>query len=106
MNAETLLEEVSRQADLLTPELLPMVLKSMFSRNGVAGCLRHETLLQPYVRAQIELTRAKRALDHCHHNFDERYNQSDANLRRVKQTRDTAHDAYHSTPCTCHVTKR
>lgn len=52
--------EIMRQADELTPELLPRLLMMLLKRDSLVHCPRHMTKLFPYVRAQIALTRAKR----------------------------------------------
>lgn len=52
--------EVMRQADELTPDLLPRLLMKLLKRDSLVFCERHMTKLFPYIRAQIFLTRARR----------------------------------------------
>lgn len=65
---EELDAEIQREANALTSELLPRLLRKLLqpNREGLTTCERHSRFLVPYVTAQILLTRAKRQ----YHNDD------------------------------------
>jgi hypothetical protein len=103
--------EVQRQADELTSELFPLLFERMLKRDSLSFCERHDKLLYPYVRAQIDLTRRKRnyyrygdvsgslledSLSHC----------SERDFIRASDARDEIRREYRSTPCTCWVQHR
>lgn len=92
--------EVKRRADELTPELLPLLFKRLVERDGVVPCERHLTLIGPYVRAQIHLSKAKRN----YYEFD--YEGSKAIYEHALEIRNAARAKYRGTPCTCWVTHR
>lgn len=108
---EELDAEIQREANALTSELLPRLFQRLLQRDGLLSCERHSERLLPYVRAQINLTRAKRI--HYQENawetlslgpmtLDHTY----ASLSRAQDHRDKVRAQYRSTPCTCWVRKR
>lgn len=114
MVLEELDAEVQRLADEATPDLLPMLLKIFMSddRPGLMTCERHMKYLFPYVRAQINLTRAKRNYysdnwtPPCTHRSVEHSSQPENAYNFALTTRDEIRRTYRSTPCTCWVTHR
>lgn len=108
--------EVQALVDEATPDLLPMLLKIFLKdeRPGLITCIRHTHYLFPYVRAQINLTRAKRDYyrwsDHhwppvCHAGTSIE-SMPETNFRMAEVARDNARQRYRSEPCTCWVTHR
>ncbi len=100
MNIVDLEREVLERADELTPELLPAVLERMLARDGLVACDRHMFLLGPYVRAQIQLSRAKRN----YYDFD--YEGAKNIYIHALEIRDVARAKYRGTPCNCWATHR
>lgn len=101
--------EVMKQADALTPELLPRLLLQLLKRDSLVFCERHMQLLFPYVRAQIALTRARRNYyrwsdihwpSPCHAGTVIE-SMPETNLRMATIARDNARQAYRSKPCVC-----
>lgn len=112
----TLDAEVATLADEATPELLVRLLTAFLheDRPGLVTCERHSHHLFPYVRAQINLTRAKRNYyrwaDHhwppiCHAGTVVE-SMPETNLRMAEIARDNIRKTYRSTPCTCWVQHR
>lgn len=102
--------EVMRQADELTPDLLPRLLKILLKRDSLSTCERHDVHLFPYIRAQINLTRVKRQYYHSAGGYDclshgMRDPYADA-LYRATIIRDNIRKTYRATPCTCWVHHR
>jgi hypothetical protein len=112
--------EVMRQADALTPELLPRLLMQLLKRDSLVFCERHMKQLFPYIRAQIALTKAKRnyyRYGEWHvlpvkdtpppvHNGVMYADMPEMAYRLAEITRDNARRAYRSTPCVCFQTHR
>lgn len=107
--------EVQRLADEATPELLVRLLRTFLSgdRPGLITCERHSMHLFPYVRAQIDLTRAKRnyyrwADIHwppgCHMGGQKSLQEAAYDSAVIR--RDQIRKTYRSTPCTCWVPHR
>lgn len=127
---EQLEAEVQQLVDEATPDLLPMLLKIFLKddRPGLVTCERHTQKLFPYVRAQINLTRAKRNYYRddnwwgpCTHRSLPRDTPSpyhagtehfstqlgpEESYRQATITRDNIRQIYRSTPCTCWVPHR
>lgn len=103
---DALLVDVQRLADEATPDILPRLLKILLSddRPGLAGCCRHRVRLYPYIKAQITLTRAKRAFSNADHVYT--HDPVRTNFERAVTERDVARRLYRDTPCTCWVPKR
>lgn len=104
--------EVQRRADELTPELLPRLLRRLLQRDSIVFCDRHDRLLFPYVRAQVNLTRIKRR---CYYYDDVKLYPgyfpgesltSSQILDKMVIARDKIRLEYRSTPCTCWVQHR
>lgn len=104
--------EVQRLADEATPELLVRLLRTFLSgdRPGLITCERHSMHLFPYVRAQIDLTRAKR---NYYRWADVHWPGDGLSRSRQEETYDSAvirrdqiRKTYRSTPCTCWVPHR
>ncbi len=104
-------ERVQREAEALTPELLPRLLKILLQpgRTGLVYCDRHRFLLIPYVRAQIDLARTKRSFERFHgngHVAPSALDSAEKTLVICRAKRDEARKLYRSTPCTCWVPHR
>ena len=101
---------VKVRADERTCELLPMLMSRLASRDGLTSCRRHDTLLYPYVEAQISLTRAKRVYNYDHWQWSrsraDSEEQAQAFMLKAEESRDKIRQEYRSTPCTCWVSKR
>lgn len=108
--------DVQRLVDEATPDLLPMLLKIFLKddRPGLVTCVRHSHHLFPYVRAQIDLTRAKRHYYRwsdvhwpgpCHGGVVHE-DPTEAAYHRALRIRDEVRQTYRSTPCTCWVQHR
>ena len=108
--------EVQALVDEATPDLLPMLLKIFLKddRPGLITCVRHSQYLFPYVRAQINLTRAKRnyyRYDDIHwppicHAGTVIESMPETAYRMATIARDNARQSYRSQPCTCWVQHR
>jgi hypothetical protein len=111
---EALEREVMKQADALTPELLPRLLRQLLKRDSLVFCDRHMRLLFPYIRAQINLTRAKRNYYHYGETWPELPQRllpidginsaqlgPDHTLQLATETRDAIRKQYRATPCVC-----
>ena len=104
---ETLEADVSKLVDEATPDLLPMLLKIFIKddRPGLVTCERHTKLLFHYIRAQINLTRARR-------NYYNHWEGCDldaavtSHYHNALVRRDEIRIIYRSTPCTCWVKHR
>jgi len=106
LDFEAFEREIMRQADELTPELLPRLLIQLLKRDSLVFCKRHMELLFPYVRAQITLTWAKRN----YYRYGEWMPTDGINSSTVGpetayklalERRDTIRRQYRSTPCDC-----
>ena len=114
LNLEALDAEVSRLVDEATPELLPMLLQIFLrdDRPGLLTCERHTQHLFPYVRAQINLTRAKRNYYRddwtppCTHRSVEHSSDPEKAYDHAHRVRDEIRAKYRATPCTCWVPHR
>jgi len=100
--------EIMRQADELTPELLPRLLIQLLKRDSLVFCERHMKHLFPYVRAQIALTRAKRNFyryddwgPSLHRSSNNSEMDAETALRMARIERDNIRRIYRSTPCVC-----
>ena len=111
---EQLDSEVKKLADEATPDLLPMLLKIFLKddRPGLMTCERHTHHLFSYIRAQINLTRAKRNYYRddwsppCSHHRDEHALGPEIIYHGALTTRNSIQQTYRSTPCTCWVQHR
>jgi hypothetical protein len=97
---EEIEREVRERCDDMMPELLPLVFTRMIERNGMIPCERHTTLIGPYVRAQIQLSRAKRN----YYDFD--YEGSKAVYQHALELRDVARARYRGVSCNCWLAHR
>lgn len=100
-------EEVKQLANEQTGELLPLLLEKLMARDGLDMCPRH-SMLDKRIRAEIALTKARRATRHGFFNHpsdplaidvEELYERT---LKRTLEIR----KEYRSRPCTCWVPKR
>ena len=106
LDFEAFEREVMRQANELTPELLPRLLMQLLKRDSLVFCDRHMRLLFPYIRAQINLTRAKRN----YYRYGETWPVEGINsdkvgpdlaLQLATDTRNVIRQQYRATPCVC-----
>lgn len=115
---DELLAEVKAIADEATPELLPRLMRILLGedRPGLITCERHRHHLFPYVRAQVNLTRAKRdyyrwadvhwpVITHAGCDI-KRADPAEDTYERALRIRDEARKTYRSTTCTCWVQHR
>lgn len=106
LDFEAFEREVLRQANELTPELLPRLLLQLLKRDSLVFCERHMKLLFPYIRAQITLTWAKR-----NYYRDGEWTPvegitsakmgPETTYRLALERRDAVRREYRSTPCDC-----
>jgi len=99
--------EVMREADELTPGLLPRLLLELLKRDSLVHCDRHSSKLFHYIRAQIFLTRAKRNyyrddwVSAADYGINSTKVSTETLYRMALEQRNKVRQEYRSTPCVC-----